>query len=300
MNPLNWTIGQVLGGIIGTIAVVVTTGYLLTIVENPAISQDEPAAVETTDDEEPAPSAGIGASAPRILKFTLTLSEPGDLLVESGDKVTAGQTIADRRTERQRLKNRLELLRISLERIEARTVTAPPKPLDVPPIAPLPDITYRQEEAALQKASRAIDLQQQKLNLLEVMGEDVPAETIKHEQLRLEEMNQELSTAEANLQAAKEARAREEYQHSLNVARRQEEQNQQALYYANQQQEYETQVRDREYQIAELHEKIGDVQQRLEELAIVTAPYDGEIRRIKWLGQTNNLLQVEVTMGLSL
>ena len=89
MNPLNWTIGQILGILTGTIAVVVTTGYLITIVENPAISQDEPAAVES---EKPTPAASIGARAPRILKFTLTLSEPDDLLVESGEKVTAGQS----------------------------------------------------------------------------------------------------------------------------------------------------------------------------------------------------------------
>lgn len=295
MNPLNWTIGQILGILTGTIAVVVTTGYLITIVENPAISQDEPAAVES---EKPTPAASIGASAPRILKFTLTLSEPDDLLVESGEKVTAGQTIADRRAERQRLNNQLELLKISLKRIEAGTITAPPKPLDVPPIADLPDVTYRQEEAALQRVSRDIDLQRQKLNLLEVMSEGVPPETMKHEQLWLEQLNQELSTADANLRAAKEARAREEYEHSLNVARRQEEQNQQALYYANQQQEFEAQVRDREYQLAELQEKLGDVQQRLEELAIVTAPYNGQVRRIKWLGQTNNSLQVEVTLAV--
>jgi hypothetical protein len=48
---------------------------------------------------------------------------------------------------------------------------------------------------------------------------------MKHEQLRLEQLNQELSTADANLQAAKETRAREEYQHSLNVGRWLEEVN---------------------------------------------------------------------------
>ena len=87
---------------------------------------------------------------------------------------------------------------------------------------------------------------------------------------------------------------------SLNVGRRQEELNQQALYFANQRQEYEAQVRDREYQLAELQEKLGDVEQRLEELAIVTAPYRGQVRRIKWVGQNNNSLEVEVTLAIDL
>ncbi|MEY2976650.1 MAG: hypothetical protein RLZZ435_788, partial [Cyanobacteriota bacterium] len=32
----------------------------------------------------------------------------------------------------------------------------------------------------------------------------------------------------------------------------------------------------------------------------VTAPYPGTVRRIKWLGQTNNSLEVEVTLAVDL
>ena len=288
---LNLTLGQLLYGVLTLGCVTWATIYFWTLGEEPAQSQAEV--------HEPfQPPNPIPENQPKILKFTLTLSDPDDLMVGEGDRIAAGQTLADRQQERQRLMDQLNLLELSLQRIQSRTVVEPPKPLPVPNVQPLPEVSYRQEEAELQRVSRLIDLQQQKMNFMQALGESIPRQTEQHERLVLETLHQELTTAEANLKAAQEKRAYDEYQHSLNVARRQEEANQQALYYANQRQEYEAQIRDREYQLAELQEKMATVEQRLEELAIVTAPYAGVVRRIKWLGQTNNALQVEVTLAV--
>ncbi|MGA0197912.1 MAG: hypothetical protein ACO3NK_02100 [Prochlorotrichaceae cyanobacterium] len=297
MNPLRWTIGQVLGGLltVGGVSIaslVLTTSYLWVLPDEPVQSQ-----VEDIEPEPPEPT--IAVSTPRILKFTLTLTSPEDLKISQDDQIEAGQTIADRRREREKLTNQLELLNLSLQRIKSRVVQAPPKPLPVPSVLPLPEVSYRQEEAEIVRVKRLIELQQQKINLLQTLGA-APPETQQHENLMMERLIQELAAAEATLKAAQESRKYEEYQHSLTVARRQEEANQQALFYANQQQEYEAQVRDREFQIAGIQEKIANVQQRLEDLAIVTAPYPGTVRRIKWLGQTNNSLEVEVTLAVDL
>jgi len=302
VNIWNVTIGQLLGGMLTVVSLGVTTSYLWAVPEDPVQSQtpkvsQTPQALPQSEPFKPTAIEGPVVNTPRILKFTLTLSGPEDLKISQGDQVTVGQTIADRQQERQRLMSQLDLLKLSLKRINSQVVKEPPKPLPVPEVLPLPDVSYRQEEAELQRVSRLIDLQQQKLNLLQALGEGVPPATERHETLVMERLNQELTTAEANLKAAQEKREYEEYQHSLNVARRQEEENQQVLFYSNQRQEYEAQVRDREYQIAELQEKMANVEQKLEDLAIVTAPYNGTVRRIKWVGQTNNELQVEVTIS---
>ena len=303
---LDLTLGQILGVVLTIATVGWCSFYFLVVTERPVKSQsgDVPALPKQTEPSgtftpPPATVQATGSARPRILKFALTLASPEDLEVREGDRIEAGKTIADRKKERERLQQQRELLRISLDRIKARTLPVPPNPLPVPSVPPLPDVSYRVEEAALQKVARAIDLQQQKINLLQALGDQVPSETFQHEQLKLEELNQAFSTADANLTAAKEARKVQEYEHSLTIARRSEESNQQALYAANQQQEYEAQLRDKEFQLAELQERISNVEKSLVDLTVVTAPYTGTIRRIKWLGQTNNLLQVEVTLAIA-
>ena len=302
---LDLTLGQILGVVLTIATVGWCSFYFLVVTEKPVKSQsgDVPALPKQTEQggtfTPPATVQATGAARPRILKFSLTLASPEDLGVREGDRIEAGKTIADRKKERERLQQQRELLKISLDRIKARTLPAPPQPLPVPEVLPLPDVSYRVEEAALQKVARAIDLQQQKINLLQALGDQVPSETFQHEQLKLEELNQDFSTADADLTAAKEARTVQEYEHSLTIARRQEEANQLALYTANQQQEYEAQLRDKEFQLAELQERISNVEKSLVDLTVVTAPYTGTIRRIKWLGQTNNLLQVEVTLAIA-
>jgi len=37
-----------------------------------------------------------------------------------------------------------------------------------------------------------------------------------------------------------------------------------------------------------------------QEVAIVTVPYEGLVRRIKWVSQNNNSLQAEVTLAVDL
>ena len=167
---LDITIGQILGAVLTIVTVGWATFYFVTIAEAPVKSQqDAPAESESVKPggtfTPPATAQATGSARPRILKFTLTLASPEDLEVKEGDRIEAGKTIADRKKERERLQQQRELLQISLDRIKARTLPAPPVPLPVPEVLPLPDVSYRVEEAALQKVAREIDLQQQKMML---------------------------------------------------------------------------------------------------------------------------------------
>ncbi|MGA1134169.1 MAG: hypothetical protein ACO31I_18265 [Prochlorotrichaceae cyanobacterium] len=86
----------------------------------------------------------------------------------------------------------------------------------MPSVLPLPEVSYRQEEAEIVRVKRLIELQQQKINLLQTLGA-APPETQQHENLMMERLIQELAAAEANLKAAQESRKYEEYQHSLSM-----------------------------------------------------------------------------------
>ncbi|PSN19594.1 hypothetical protein C7271_06545 [filamentous cyanobacterium CCP5] len=82
------------------------------------------------------------------------------------------------------------------------------------------------------------------------------------------------------------------------MAQRAEEENQQRLSYGEQLQQAEQRSRDREFQIAQLEANVQNLDTQLSELSTVTSPYAGTIRRIKWLGQSDNRLQVEITLAV--
>jgi hypothetical protein len=56
------------------------------------------------------------------------------------------------------------------------------------------------------------------------------------------------------------------------------------------------QVHDREYQIAQLVLKQGQIQKQLETIGVVRTPHQGTIRRVKLVAQHGNLLRYEVSL----
>lgn len=194
--------------------------------------------------------------------------------------------------------------------------------------------TVEMAEAKVTAQGREVDLQQRKLDAIATL-KNLPPEVSAHEneQLKrksseyeqrraesnyaaaelknaqeqrtaqLKTLADEVGKAQANvrlaqsrLDTAKTKRGYDEYQHSINKARRAEESNQFAQNQVRQQQEYSQQQRDREFQIAQLKAKLGEIDQQLGELSIVKSPYSGTIRRIKSAGQTNQNLQFEITL----
>ena len=55
-------------------------------------------------------------------------------------------------------------------------------------------------------------------------------------------------------------------------------------------------VHDREYQIAQLVLKQGQIQKQLETIGVVRTPHQGTIRRVKLVAQHGNLLRYEVAL----
>ncbi|PZO45819.1 MAG: hypothetical protein DCF17_00275 [Shackletoniella antarctica] len=239
------------------------------------------------------------STQPRVLAFTLTLSAPDDLKVRQGDYVNAGDVLADRNRERSGLQAQLQQTQISLQRIQSQQVLEPPEPLPVPPVSGLPPVFYGTQEAAIAQIEDNIDLQKRKIDLLGTMRpSEVPPAMREHEDRILEKLYRDLELAKAELKQAQEKRAHQEYEHSLSMARRAEEANQQRLMHSQQRQQADQQRREKAFQEAQLQVQIETNNAKLLDLSTVRSPYAGTIRRVKWLGQSDNRLTVEITLAI--
>lgn len=140
---------------------------------------------------------------------------------------------------------------------------------------------YQQTQSKLSAASNT------QIEKLQQLAQSVEKATAEHQ------------LAIARLQTKKDQRAYTEYEASVTTARRAEEGNQSRQSYARQMQEAEQQRRDRSFQIAQLKAKIGEVDNQLSSLSVVTSPYGGVVRRVKVQGQNNNSLSVELTLAVA-
>jgi hypothetical protein len=120
----------------------------------------------------PTPETRKNRLEPSNIKIELTLSNPQDLKVKPGDKVTAGQTLSNRADERNRLQAKKKQLQLSLEKLNL-PLTPIPQPKPIPEINSLPPVSYAEEEAEIKlkqqkltEANRAIALAQKKIDSL--------------------------------------------------------------------------------------------------------------------------------------
>ena len=273
---------------------------------------------------------------PRNIKIELTLSNPTDLKVKPGDKISAGQVLSDRVDERNRLQAKKKQLQLSLAKLNLPlTPIAQPKP--IPEIATLPPVSYAEAEAAIKlhkqkltEAERAIALQQKKIDSIEQLktnknpnnmaspefrgteGDQKKGSTpnlkliLEHEQANLKNLETaktdaqiQLEVAQSKLTTAKEQRAYIEYQRQLEQTRRAIalEQQQQAI--ASQESERERRRAEREYSIAQIETQIQTLDYQIHQLSTVTAPYEGTIKKVKWTGQSNHTLTAVVTLSVT-
>ena len=253
---------------------------------------------------------GEATTRPRRLAITVKVSEPNDLKVSEGEQIVAGEIIADRERERTRLTAQQKQLQLSLDRLKAASITPPAVPQKVPPTMALPPISYLEQEAAVQKTKAAIasveseiELKQQEVEYLTGVKNLDPI-ILEHEQAKLKQLKQqhtaeirEYQLAMGKMQTAKDSRKYQEYQASINSARRVEEMNQARLNYQRQLAEYEQRLTDREFQVTQLQEKLNNVENAIATLSVIKSPYAGTVRRIKWLGQSaDGSLTAEVTL----
>jgi hypothetical protein len=260
----------------------------------------------------PTPSPSPIASTKRF-KLRLTLSNPTDLKVREGDRIAAGQILADRATDRQRLDYQKAQLQLQIKKLQ-QPVTAPPPAREVPEIAVLPSPSFLSEVAEVErqkvlvgKADRLRTMQQRKLDLLESLPQnELPEATLPHEREVLADKQREFDQAQAELdiatakvgQAQKEREYRE-YLHSLEVAKRAISLQQQELQRQQQLQHQEDQERDRSFKLAQLQAQLQQLETQLLDLAAIRSPYSGTIQRLKFEGQSDRALVVELTLAIS-
>lgn len=269
--------------------------------------------VQTTAQTNATPETEDVQGQPRLLKLAVTLNHPADLKVKQGDAIKSGQPIADRAQERLKAIAQKREYEVSLARLQLKS--APPvSPQPVPKPMDLPIASDAEELAGIESAQLKVQEVEQKLavqsikieELTALDEEDLPDAVMPHEQARSEVLEQDLQEAKAQLNLAqakwqntKYERRDREYQHRQNLIRYQQEQNQVAANYQRALAEYHRQEQDRQFQIAALREKIAAVDTQIQQLSVVRSPYAGEIRRVKFVGQDNHQLNVELLLAAS-
>jgi hypothetical protein len=246
------------------------------------------------------------------------------------DRITERQRL---QTQRQQLELSLKQLEIPLPEL---TLPSPPPTLNkLPPVSyrqEIAQITLKTGE--LKQLETKITQQKQKIAQLLALpsaplikgglrGDPVnvaslptfvtidsqplpPVKTIiEHERAKLSQMETEweqakiqLEIANGQLSTAREKRLQEEYQLAV-------EENRRAITLRNQQLEVDkqravraAQLQEREYNKAVIRTRIQEIEDALVQLGTVKAPYPGTVKRLKWQGQDDRLLTVELTLDV--
>jgi multidrug efflux pump subunit AcrA (membrane-fusion protein) len=269
-------------------------------VSQPAVAQSPIAETEPT-------------TSPRRLTVTVKVSEPQDLKVQEGQEVKKGQVIAARDREKQRLESQKQQLTLSRPNLQSYTPLAPTPPQPVPAAKALPPTSYLEHEAEGERAKAAIssveseiETKKQEIAYLKELPNLDPI-ILEHEQVKFKELKQkhtaavrDYQLAVGKLQTAKNQRAYQEYQASLEAARRVEEVNQARSNYERQLAEYQQRLGEREFQVAQVKAKLNEVENAISSLSVVKSPYDGTVRRVKWLGQSpDGSLTAEITLMIA-
>ena len=121
---------------------------------------------------------------------------------------------------------------------------------------------------------------------------------LKNLQAARDKAKLQLDIATSQLVTAKEQRAHDEYQRYL-------EQNKRAITLTQQQLELERQrsiragqLQEREYSKAQIEARIQEIDNAISNLSTVKAPYSGTVKKVKWQGQSDHHLTVELTLDV--
>jgi hypothetical protein len=232
-----------------------------------------------------------------------------DLKVTEGQTLQAGEPIADRTVDRQRLEAQKAQLQLSLARLQTATISPPQSPAATAPIVALPNPSFLEAQAQVEKSKADVDsisaTVTQKKAEIDYLGTlpNLNPLVLDHERAKLAELEQrhtatvrDYQLAMGKLSTAQESRDHQEYQHSLNLADRTEAQNRNGLEYQRQVADFEQRHRDRDYQITQTQLKLNELDNQLATLSAIRAPQAGKVRRIKWLGQgADGRLNAELT-----
>lgn len=253
------------------------------------------------------------ASQPRILRINLTLSDPRDLKIKQGDILKEGAVISDRDDERRRLEAQRADYLATIKRLSLES-PKPIEPISVRKPAQLPEQNFAEFESEVdfqrikvKNAEQKVTLQQRKLDLIQTLdAKDLPSGVNEHEQEKLQQLKSELAKEQALLQlqlgrfeTAKSNRSLKEYETEQANIRAALEANKTQLEYSKALAEWEKSEQDRQFRISELKSKVAMVDDKLKEISTVRAQYDSEVRRIRFIKQVNNQIDVELLLAIT-
>ena len=128
---------------------------------------------------------------------------------------------------------------------------------------------------------------------------------IEHEQAILSQLKAardkaqlQLDIAKSKLITAKEERAHAQYQRYVEENRRAIALQQQQIELERQRSIRAGQIQEREYSKAQIEAKIQEIDNAINNLSTVKAPYPGKIKKVKWTGQDNHHLTVQLTLDV--
>jgi len=262
----------------------------------------------------------------RLHKITLAVDKPDDLKVKQGSAVSEGQVIADQEDERDRLLQRKAELMLAVARLEKQLITEPQRPLEplkpkpVPALSGLGDVSYQQFDAAIEKAKKEVerataelDLKNREIDFIKGV-EGIDPAIIEHElaavaqlKAKVKDAAIEVNLTEGKLLTAKQERQQKEYQHSLDAAKRIEEANTAQSFYQRQVAEnliafqrqsadYEKELRERDYRTTQTKLQLSGIDDNISKLSTIRSPYSGTVKRVKFINQTGNKLNIELSI----
>jgi hypothetical protein len=246
----------------------------------------------------------------RKFRMKLTLSEPGDLRIREGDKISAGQVIADRLKDRTRLEAQRAQVELSLKQLDAPIIEPVPlKP--VPPLATLPEPLYLPQWAAIDyerlKVAEAEEVKVGQLRKVEALKaiDGLPPEIFDHEQEKTRDAEaayslqvSQLKKSEAELERAKNEQKQAEYKFRLEEGTRAVAIQTHELERSNQLQRQREAVADRAYKKATLQQQLITIDNQIAQLSSVKSPYSAKVQRVKFSEQNDQNLIVDIVLAI--
>lgn len=297
---MNW-LSSILPIGLATLATAAIAGSVMQVSESPPRTSPSPTAT---------PEAQAEQLQRRRHKITVKVAEIADLQVKEGQRVERTNIIADRGRERRRFNQQKQQLELTLTKLQSTTITPPTPPRAVPALRSLPPVSYLEQQAAIDQAKTAIakveseiTTQKQVIAYLSELEHLNPL-VLEHEQAQLGKLQQAHTAAVqayklavGKLQSAKDRRGHQEYGASVDQSNRVEAVNQAQLAYQRQLADYEQRLRDKEFQLAQIDEKLRVIDDAIANLAVVRSPYDGRVRKIRDLGQgPDGLISFEIVL----
>jgi hypothetical protein len=242
------------------------------------------------------------ADRPHLIKVRLTITTANDLKVKTGEMIASGAVLADRRNDRQRLERQRQSLALSIKRLDTQTATinSSIKLLDQLNAA-MPSPVFAAERAAIRSAETGAEAELRKVELQRRRATEIPAllpegndrETVAaHETIKLlqavdvhRQSLAQVELAKAKFESAREAREFEMKRYSVEVTR-------QFL-------DARSRLQQAEIARAQLIAQMAAIDDRLEELSTVCAPFGGKVERISWEEQHDRTITVVVYLSVA-